>query len=126
MYKALYRKWRPKNFDDVVGQEHITEVLKSEVVSGRISHAYLFIGSRGVGKTSCAKILSRAVNCKNPINGNPCENCEICKSTELENELDIVEIDAASNNGVENIREMREELVYTPTKCKYKKAEILA
>lgn len=120
MYKALYRKWRPKNFDDVVGQEHITEVLKNEVVSGRISHAYLFIGSRGVGKTSCAKILSRAVNCKNPINGNPCENCEICKSTELENELDIVEIDAASNNGVENIREMREELVYTPTKCKYR------
>ncbi len=120
MYKALYRKWRPKSFDDVIGQQHITEVLKNEVVSGRISHAYLFVGSRGIGKTSCARILSRAVNCKSPINGNPCENCEVCKNTELENELDIVEIDAASNNGVENIREMREELVYTPTKCKYR------
>lgn len=120
MYKAFYRKWRPKTFDDVIGQSHITEILKKEVASGRISHAYLFTGSRGVGKTTCAKILARAVNCESPLNGNPCGCCRICKSTELENELDIIEIDAASNNGVENIREMREELVFTPAKCKYR------
>ncbi len=120
MYKALYRKWRPKTFDDVVGQSHITEILKKEVSSNRISHAYLFTGSRGVGKTTCAKILARAANCESPILGNPCGNCTICKSTELENELDIVEIDAASNNGVENIREMREELIFTPSRCKYR------
>lgn len=120
LYKALYRKWRPRKFDDVIGQSHITDILKSEVSTERISHAYLFVGSRGIGKTTCAKILSRAVNCQNPVNGNPCEQCEICKSTESETELDIVEIDAASNNGVENIRDMREELVYTPTKCKYR------
>lgn len=120
MYQALYRKWRPKTFDDVSGQDHITKTLKSEVVSGRISHAYLFTGSRGTGKTSCAKILAKAVNCLSPVNGNPCLECGICKSIESENMLDIVEIDAASNNGVENIRSMREEVVFSPTKCKYR------
>ncbi len=120
MYKALYRKWRPKTFDDVVGQSHITEILKKEVALGRISHAYLFTGSRGVGKTTCAKILARAANCESPILGNPCGECKICKSTELEKELDIVEIDAASNNSVDNIREMREELIFTPSRCKYR------
>lgn len=120
MYQALYRKWRPKTFDDVIGQDHITKTLKSEVMSGRISHAYLFTGSRGTGKTSCAKILAKAVNCLSPVDGNPCLNCEICKSIESETVLDIVEIDAASNNGVENIRSMREEVVFSPTKCKYR------
>ena len=120
LYQALYRKWRPKTFDDVIGQTHVTETLKNEVRSGRISHAYLFTGSRGTGKTSCAKILSKAINCLNPQNGNPCGECEICKSIEQENILDIVEIDAASNNGVENIRSMREEVVFSPTKSKYR------
>ena len=120
LYQALYRKWRPKTFDDVIGQTHVTETLKNEVKSGRISHAYLFTGSRGTGKTSCAKILSKAINCLNPQKGNPCGECEICKSIEQENILDIVEIDAASNNGVENIRSMREEVVFSPTKSKYR------
>ncbi len=120
LYQALYRKWRPKTFDDVIGQTHVTETLKNEVKSGRISHAYLFTGSRGTGKTSCAKIFSKAINCLNPQNGNPCGECEICKSIEQENILDIVEIDAASNNGVENIRSMREEVVFSPTKSKYR------
>ena len=120
LYQALYRKWRPKTFDDVIGQSHVTETLKNEVKSGRISHAYLFTGSRGTGKTSCAKILSKAINCLNPQNGNPCGKCEICESIEQDNILDIVEIDAASNNGVENIRSMREEVVFSPTKSKYR------
>lgn len=120
MYQALYRKWRPKTFDDVVGQEHITKTLKSEIESGKISHAYLFIGSRGTGKTSCAKIFAKAVNCLSPTNGNPCGKCDICKEIQTESALDIVEIDAASNNGVENIRSMREEVVFSPTKCKYR------
>ncbi len=120
MYQALYRKWRPKTFDDVVGQSHITETLKKEVLSGRISHAYLFTGSRGTGKTSCAKILAKSVNCISSQDGNPCASCVICESIENENTLDIVEIDAASNNGVENIRSMREEVVFSPTKCKFR------
>jgi DNA polymerase-3 subunit gamma/tau len=120
LYQALYRKWRPKIFDDVVGQDHVTKTLKSEVMSGRISHAYLFTGSRGTGKTSCAKILAKAVNCLHSVNGNPCLECEICKGIGSEIILDIVEIDAASNNGVENIRAMREEVVFSPTKCKYR------
>ena len=120
MYQALYRKWRPKTFDDVIGQNHITTTLKNEIKSGRISHAYLFIGSRGTGKTTCAKILAKAVNCQNSKNGNPCLKCEICKSIDSENMLDVVEIDAASNNGVENIRSMREEVVFTPAQCKYR------
>ena len=120
MYQALYRKWRPQTFDDVVGQEHITKTLKSEIESGKISHAYLFIGSRGTGKTSCAKIFAKSVNCLSPKNGNPCGKCDICKEIQTESALDIVEIDAASNNGVENIRSMREEVAFSPAKCKYR------
>ena len=120
MYQALYRKWRPKSFSDVVGQNHITETLKREIDSGRISHAYLFTGSRGTGKTTCAKIFAKSVNCKNVVSGEACRQCEICKEAESESLLDIVEIDAASNNSVENIRTMKEELVFSPVKCKYR------
>lgn len=120
MYQALYRKWRPKNFSDVVGQNHITETLKREIDSGRISHAYLFTGSRGTGKTTCAKIFAKSVNCKNIVLGEACRECEICKEAESENLLDIIEIDAASNNSVENIRTMKEELMFSPVKCKYR------
>ena len=120
MYKTLYRKWRPKTFEDVIGQDHVTKILKNEVASKRISHAYLFTGSRGTGKTSCAKILAKAINCENPVDGSPCGKCESCQSIENETCLDVVEIDAASNNGVENIRDMREEIVFTPSKCKYR------
>ena len=120
LHRALYRKWRPQTFDDVVGQNHITRILKNEVSSGKISHAYLFTGPRGTGKTSCAKILARAINCCSPREGNPCGECEFCKSVNLENFLDIIEIDAASNNGVENIRSIRDEMAFTPTKCKYR------
>lgn len=120
MYQALYRKWRPKIFDDVIGQEHVTKTLKSEINSGRISHAYLFTGTRGTGKTSCAKIFAKAVNCLSPIDGSPCGKCEICQGIESESILDITEIDAASNNGVENIRSMREETAFAPSRCKYR------
>lgn len=120
MYKTLYRKWRPKTFDDVAGQEHVTDILKNEVKNSTISHAYLFTGPRGTGKTSCAKILAKAVNCKSPINGNPCCKCEICKSIDNQSCIDVIEIDAASNNSVEDIRKMREEIVFTPSICKYK------
>lgn len=120
MHKALYRKWRPCTFDDVVGQDHITRVLKNEVCEKLISHAYLFTGPRGTGKTSCAKIFANAINCSSPINGNPCGECEFCKSADSESSLDIIEIDAASNNGVENIRSIRDEMAFTPTKCKYR------
>lgn len=118
MYQALYRKWRPKTFDDVVGQEHITETLKSQVASGHLSHAYLFIGTRGTGKTTCAKILAKAVNCEHPVNGNPCGECPSCRGIEDGSIMDIVEMDAASNNGVDNIRSLREEAVFTPTYVK--------
>ena len=120
MYQVLYRKYRPKVFSDVVGQEHITSTLSKEIETGKISHAYLFTGSRGTGKTTCAKILSKAVNCLHPVNGNPCNECEICKGLDSGAILDVVEIDAASNNGVENIRDIRDEINFTPASCKYR------
>ena len=103
MYTALYRKWRPKSFADVIGQRHITETLKNEIKTGRLSHAYLFIGSRGTGKTTCARILAKAVNCPNVLDGEPCNECEICKGIDNGTVLDITEIDAASNNGVDSV-----------------------
>lgn len=120
MYQVLYRKYRPKVFSDVVGQEHITSTLSKEIETGKISHAYLFTGSRGTGKTTCAKILSKAVNCLNPVNGNPCNECEICKGLDSGAILDVVEIDAASNNGVDSIRDIRDEINFTPASCKYR------
>ena len=114
MYQALYRKWRPQIFDDVIGQKHITETLKSQVRSGRLSHAYLFIGTRGTGKTTCARILARAVNCESPVDGNPCGKCAACRGILDGSVLDVVELDAASNNGVDNVRALREEAVFTP------------
>ncbi len=120
MYQALYRKWRPKSFSDVYGQPHVTRTLQSQLESGRISHAYLFTGSRGTGKTTCAKILSKAVNCLNPVDGNPCNECEICKGIDNGSILDVIEIDAASNNGVDNIRDLREEANFTPVNAKYR------
>ncbi len=120
MYLALYRKWRPENFDEVYGQPHITKTLKSEVATGRISHAYLFTGSRGTGKTSCAKILAKAVNCLHPVDGNPCNECEICRGIDNGSLTDVVEMDAASNNGVEEIRSLRDEVIYSPTVAKYR------
>ena len=120
MYQVLYRKYRPKVFSDVVGQDHITATLQSEIEKGKLSHAYLFTGSRGTGKTTCAKILSKAVNCLHPVNGNPCNECEICKGIDSGAILDVVEIDAASNNGVDNIRDIRDESGFAPVNCKYR------
>ena len=120
MYQALYRKWRPRTFSDVYGQRHVTKTLQSQLESGRISHAYLFTGSRGTGKTTCAKILSKAVNCLNPVDGNPCNECEICRGIDNGSILDVIEIDAASNNGVDNIRDLREEANFTPANAKYR------
>ncbi|MGN0468171.1 MAG: DNA polymerase III subunit gamma/tau [Acutalibacteraceae bacterium] len=120
MYQVLYRKYRPKVFSDVVGQDHITKTLSSEIETGKLSHAYLFTGSRGTGKTTCAKILSKAVNCLNPQNGNPCNECEICRGIDDGSILDVVEIDAASNNGVDNIRDIRDEAAFAPASCKYR------
>ena len=120
MYRVLYRKWRPQTFADVVGQEHITSTLAHEVESGKVSHAYLFTGSRGTGKTTCAKILAKACNCLNPVNGNPCNECEVCRGLDDGTILDVIEIDAASNNGVDNIRDLREESNYTPVHTKYR------
>ena len=118
MYQALYRKYRPKTFDDVVGQEHITETLKKQVETGRLSHAYLFIGTRGTGKTTCAKILAKAVNCEHPVNGNPCNQCAACRGIDDGSILDVVELDAASNNGVDNVRALRDEAVFSPAKVR--------
>ena len=120
MYRVLYRKWRPRIFSDVTGQDHIITTLKNEIKSERISHAYLFTGSRGTGKTSCAKIFSKAINCPHSKDGNPCLECSICKGIDSGNILDITEIDAASNNGVENIRSIREEAFFMPSACKYR------
>ncbi len=120
MYRAFYRKYRPSTFTDVVGQQHITTTLENAVKSGKTSHAYLFTGSRGTGKTSCAKILSKAVNCLNAVDGNPCNECEICRGIDNGSILDIIEIDAASNNGVDNIRDLREEANFTPANAKYR------
>ena len=118
MYQALYRKYRPQTFDDVVGQGAVTQTLKTQLLSGHMSHAYLFTGSRGTGKTSCAKILSKAVNCLNPVGGNPCNVCEACKSIDAGTCMDVLEIDAASNNGVDNVRDLRDDAVYAPSQVK--------
>ena len=120
MYQVLYRKWRPKTFDDVSGQEHITTTLKNEIIENRLNHAYLFTGSRGTGKTTCAKILAKAVNCLEPKNGSPCGECEICKGIENGSILDIVEMDAASNRKIENIRDIIDEVQYKPNKARYR------
>ena len=114
MYQALYRKWRPRTFDDVVGQDSVVETLKRQVVLGRLSHAYLFTGTRGTGKTTCAKIFSRAVNCESPVEGNPCNKCPSCIGIENGSILDVVEMDAASNNGINDVRALRDEAIYSP------------
>lgn len=120
MYRVLYRKWRPQTFIDVAGQPHITDTLMNEVRENRLAHAYLFTGSRGTGKTSCAKILSKAINCINPKDGNPCNECEICKGIDNGSVLDVVEIDAASNRGIDDIRALREESAFTPAQAKFR------
>ena len=119
-YVALYRKWRPAEFDDVKGQEHIVTTLQNQIKANRIGHAYLFCGTRGTGKTTIAKIFAKAVNCEHPIDGSPCGECETCKAIAAGNSMNVIEIDAASNNGVDNIREIRDEVQYSPTQGKYK------
>ena len=118
MFQALYRKWRPRTFDEVIGQDHVTETLRNQVASDRLSHAYLFVGSRGTGKTTCARILARAVNCQSPVNGNPCGECAACRSILSGSAPELVEIDAASNNGVDDVRALRDEAIYSPASLK--------
>ncbi|NCB48720.1 MAG: DNA polymerase III subunit gamma/tau [Clostridia bacterium] len=120
MHQALYREFRPKKFDEVVGQDHIVSALKNQVKSGNIGHAYLFTGTRGTGKTSCAKIFSKAINCLSPADGSPCGKCEVCKALDDVSNIDILEIDAASNNGVDEVRSLREKIKYPPIHGKYK------
>ena len=120
MYQVLYRKWRPKTFADVVGQPHVTETLKNELITGRIAHAYLFTGSRGTGKTTCAKIFAKAVNCLRPVNGNPCCECEMCRGIEDESVMDVTEMDAASNRKIENIRDIIDEVQFKPNRAKFR------
>lgn len=121
MYLALYRKFRPTTFDGIIGQEHITTTLKNQIVNHQLTHAYLFCGSRGTGKTSCAKVFARAINCLSPLkDGSPCGECEVCKKLQQSNNIDILEIDAASNNGVDEIRDLREKIKYAPAVGKYK------
>ena len=119
-YQALYRKWRPSNFDEVRGQDHIVTTLKNQIEMNRIGHAYLFCGTRGTGKTSIAKIFAKAVNCEHPVNGSPCNECAMCRAVNEQRSMNVIEIDAASNNGVDNIREIREEVAYSPSEGKYK------
>ncbi len=120
MYQVLYRKWRPRTFSQVYGQPTVTTALQNELKTGRLAHAYLFTGSRGTGKTTCAKILSKAVNCLSPVDGNPCNECELCRAIDSGATMDVVEIDAAANNGVDNIRELREEVNFSPAMAKYR------
>ena len=120
MHQALYRKWRPRNFDEVSGQDHITSILKYQCATGKFSHAYLFCGSRGTGKTSCAKILAKAVNCEHPTAAGPCGVCAACRSIDTGSATDVLEMDAASNNGVDDIRDIRDEVIYSPSELKYR------
>jgi len=119
-YLALYRRYRPDTFDKLIGQDHIVKTLVNQIETGRIGHAYLFTGTRGTGKTSAAKIFAKAINCKSPVNGSPCGHCESCVSLSDSNNIDVVEIDAASNNGVNEIRDLREKVQYPPVSCRYK------
>ena len=118
MYRALYRKWRPQRFEDVVGQRGIVTALRNQIATGRVGHAYLFTGVRGTGKTTCAKILAKAVNCEQPVNGDPCCQCPSCLGLESGSFLDVLELDAASNNGVDQVRALRDEAIYAPANVK--------
>lgn len=119
-YMALYRKWRPGVFEDVKGQEHIVTALKNQIKADRVGHAYLFCGTRGTGKTTVAKLFAKAVNCEHPIDGSPCGECAACQAIGSQSSMNVIEIDAASNNGVDNIREIRDEVQYSPAEGKYK------